>query len=91
MAVDCCRWLSIAVDYSRWLPIALNGCLLLSMAAYCRGSSRRGLAFEGAVKWDMGNLEVSDQQAAVAAFAAEGLVDTARVSESETQQDTERK
>ena len=27
-----------------------------------RGSSRRGLVFESQVKWDMGNLEVQDQQ-----------------------------
>jgi dipeptidyl-peptidase-4 len=50
-----------------------------------RGSSRRGLAFEGAVKGDMGNLEVVDQSTAVA-FLSTGfganqtpLVDASRV------------
>ena len=44
-----------------------------------RGSSRRGLAFESAVKWDMGNLEVLDQKAAVQHFVKQGLADAARV------------
>jgi len=34
-----------------------------------RGSSRRGLQFEGAIKGDMGNLEVIDQATAVRYFA----------------------
>jgi dipeptidyl aminopeptidase/acylaminoacyl peptidase len=37
------------------------------------------LEFEGAIKWDMGNLEVSDQIAAVQVLVAEGLVDPNRV------------
>jgi dipeptidyl-peptidase-4 len=40
-----------------------------------RGSYRRGLAFEGAMKHDMGNIEVQDQVAAVEYFAKIGLVD----------------
>lgn len=44
-----------------------------------RGSSRRGLAFEGAIKHDMGHLEIVDQEAAVEYFVRKGLVDPARV------------
>jgi dipeptidyl-peptidase-4 len=44
-----------------------------------RGSFRRGLAFEGAMRWDMGNVEVQDQVAAVRHFAVQGLVDIGRV------------
>ncbi len=44
-----------------------------------RGSSRRGLAFEGAMHRDMGNVEVVDQSTAVRHFAASGLIDPARV------------
>lgn len=31
-----------------------------------RGSARRGLLFEGAVRWNFGDLEVQDQADAVA-------------------------
>lgn len=44
-----------------------------------RGSARRGLRFEGAIKNDMGNLEVEDQVDGVRWLVAEGLVDPARV------------
>lgn len=44
-----------------------------------RGSSRRGLAFEGAIKHDMGHLEIVDQATAVNYFVSKGIVDPARV------------
>ncbi len=44
-----------------------------------RGSARRGLAFEGWIKWSMGDVELQDQVLAVQWYAAAGLVDLARV------------
>ena len=44
-----------------------------------RGSARRGLAFEGAIKHDMGNLEVKDQVEAVQWLVSEGHTDPKRV------------
>ena len=44
-----------------------------------RGTYRRGLAFEGALRYDMGNIEIKDQQTAVEYFVSQGLVDAARV------------
>jgi dipeptidyl-peptidase-4 len=44
-----------------------------------RGSARRGLAFEAALRWNMGDVEVRDQVDAVRAFVARGLADPARV------------
>ena len=44
-----------------------------------RGSARRGLAFEGALKHGMGNVEVQDQVDGVAWLVAQGLADPARV------------
>jgi dipeptidyl-peptidase-4 len=44
-----------------------------------RGSSRRGLAFEGAVRWNMGDVEVRDQVDGVRWLVARGLADPARV------------
>ena len=44
-----------------------------------RGSARRGLAFEGAIKHDLGNLEVQDQVDGVRWLAEQGLADPARV------------
>ena len=44
-----------------------------------RGSWGRGLAFEGAVKGDLGALEVDDQVGALRALAERGLVDLDRV------------
>lgn len=44
-----------------------------------RGSARRGLAFEGAIKHDLGNLEVQDQVDGVRWLVAQGLADPKRV------------
>lgn len=44
-----------------------------------RGSARRGLAFEGAIKHDMGNLEVQDQVDGVNWLVDRGLADKDRV------------
>jgi dipeptidyl-peptidase-4 len=44
-----------------------------------RGSAWRGLAFEGALHRDMGNIEVQDQVDGVRWLAAQGLGDPARV------------
>jgi dipeptidyl-peptidase-4 len=44
-----------------------------------RGSARRGLAFEGAIKHDMGHLEVEDQVDGVNWLAAQGLADPERI------------
>lgn len=44
-----------------------------------RGSARRGLAFEGAIRHDLGNREVEDQVDGVRHFAAQGLLDPGRV------------
>jgi dipeptidyl-peptidase-4 len=44
-----------------------------------RGSSRRGLAFEGALRHDMGNIEVQDQVDGVNWLVAQGLADPQRV------------
>jgi len=44
-----------------------------------RGSARRGLAFEGAIKHDMGHLEVEDQVDGVRWLVQQGLADPARV------------
>ncbi len=44
-----------------------------------RGSARRGLAFEGALRHDMGNVEVQDQVAGVQRLVAQGLADPKRV------------
>ena len=57
--------------------LAQDGCLVIKCDN--RGSSRRGLHFEGAVRWSMGGVEIDDQQAAVEHFVAAGLVDASRV------------
>lgn len=44
-----------------------------------RGSARRGLAFEGALRHDMGNVEIQDQVAGVEWLVAKGLSDPKRV------------
>lgn len=44
-----------------------------------RGSARRGLAFEGAIKHAMGGIEVCDQADGVGWLVAQGLADPARV------------
>jgi dipeptidyl-peptidase-4 len=44
-----------------------------------RGSARRGLAFEGALKHNMGDVEVQDQVDGVKWLVGQGLADPARV------------
>lgn len=44
-----------------------------------RGSANRGLAFEGAIKHDLGNLEVQDQTDGVQWLVDQGIADPARV------------
>jgi dipeptidyl-peptidase-4 len=44
-----------------------------------RGTARRGLAFEGAIKNNMGHIEVDDQVDGVRWLVAQGLADPARV------------
>lgn len=44
-----------------------------------RGSARRGLAFEGAIRHDLGHLELDDQVDGVRWLADQGLVDPKRV------------
>ncbi|NVB42536.1 DPP IV N-terminal domain-containing protein [Pseudenhygromyxa sp. WMMC2535] len=44
-----------------------------------RGASRRGLAFEGALRHDMGSVEVDDQVAGVEWLVAQGLADPEHV------------
>jgi dipeptidyl-peptidase-4 len=44
-----------------------------------RGSAKRGLAFEGAIKHDLGNLEVQDQVDGVRWLVDRGIADPARV------------
>lgn len=44
-----------------------------------RGSARRGLAFEGALRHDMGNIEVQDQVDGVKWLVEQGLTDAKRV------------
>ncbi len=44
-----------------------------------RGSARRGLAFEGAIKHDMGNLEVQDQVDGIRWLIDQSLCDPGRV------------
>lgn len=51
----------------------------LVVVADNRGSAGRGLEFEGAIRWDLGEVEVRDQVAVVDALAKRGLVDRARV------------
>ncbi|MCP4448957.1 MAG: S9 family peptidase [Myxococcales bacterium] len=44
-----------------------------------RGSGRRGLKFEGAIRHDLGNIEVSDQVDGVHWLVSQGLADSGRV------------
>ena len=44
-----------------------------------RGSARRGLAFESAIRHDLGNVEVQDQVDGVGWLVEQGLADPARV------------
>merc|ERR1712079_595631 len=54
-----------------------RGCLVLKVDN--RGSNRRGHHFEGAVKHDMGNIEVEDQATAVRWCVEQGLTGAQRV------------
>ncbi|GAB5358832.1 hypothetical protein AAMO2058_000492700 [Amorphochlora amoebiformis] len=56
---------------------AQNGYLVVKVDN--RGSSRRGLAFEGALKHDMGSVEVEDQVTALAFLIERGLADPQKV------------
>ena len=44
-----------------------------------RGSSRRGLAFEAAIRHNMSDVEVADQAAGVAWLVSRGLADPKRL------------
>jgi len=57
----------------------LRGLGYLVVSVDNRGSWGRGLAFEGAVRHDLGSLEVQDQVDALRALAGRGLVDLDRV------------
>lgn len=57
--------------------LAKQGFLVFSLDN--RGSSRRGLNFEGAIKQDMGHIEVDDQVDGVRWLASLGLADPERV------------
>lgn len=62
------------------LPFPLNNLIPL-LTDLLLSLSGRGIAFEGAIHRDMGNLEVQDQNCAVAYFSGKGLIDPARVGE----------
>lgn len=51
----------------------------LVVVADNRGAAGRGLAFEGAIRWNLGDVEVRDQVAVVRELARRGLVDPQRV------------
>jgi dipeptidyl-peptidase-4 len=51
----------------------------LVVVADNRGAAGRGLAFEGAIRWDLGEVEVRDQAAVVRSLVGQGLVDGERV------------
>eukprot|EP01041_Mallomonas_annulata_P003320 gene3319-6572_t len=53
--------------------MAQNGILVIKCDN--RGSSRRGLAFEGVIQGDMGNVEVQDQSAAVEYYTTHSIGD----------------
>lgn len=57
----------------------LRGLGFLVVQADNRGSANRGLAFEGAIRWNAGDVEVADQVAVVQAMVERGLADPARV------------
>ena len=44
-----------------------------------RGSARRGIAFEQAIKWTMGDVELADQITALRWYAEQGIVDMSKV------------
>lgn len=51
----------------------------LVVVADNRGAAGRGLAFEGAIRWNLGDVEVRDQVTVVRELARRGLVDPGRV------------
>jgi len=51
----------------------------LVVVADNRGAAGRGLAFEGAIRWNLGDVEVRDQVAVVRELTRRGLVDPDRV------------
>jgi dipeptidyl-peptidase-4 len=51
----------------------------LVVVADNRGAAGRGLAFEGAIRWDLGEVEVRDQVAVVRHLVDHGLADPNRV------------
>ncbi|HUF33877.1 MAG TPA: DPP IV N-terminal domain-containing protein [Acidimicrobiales bacterium] len=57
----------------------LRGLGYLVVSVDNRGSWGRGLAFEGAVRHDLGSLEIADQVDALRDLAGRGLVDLGRV------------
>ncbi len=57
----------------------LSGLGYLVLKVDNRGSARRGLAFEGALKHNMGDVEVQDQVDGVKWLVGQGLADPARV------------
>ena len=68
-----------------WGPTAsmrrqwLRGLGYLVVVADNRGAAGRGLDFEGALRWDAGEVEVRDQVAVVEALVEQGLADPERV------------
>ena len=68
-------WSSTSAMRRQWLRS--QGFLVV--VADNRGAAGRGLAFEGAIRWDLGDVEVRDQVAVVRALTAQGLVDPERV------------
>jgi dipeptidyl-peptidase-4 len=51
----------------------------LVVVADNRGAAGRGLAFEGAIRWDLGDVEVRDQVAVIRHLVEQGLADPGRV------------
>ena len=68
-------WSATAAMRRQWLRS--QGFLVV--VADNRGAAGRGLAFEGAIRWDLGEVEVRDQVTVVRALTEQGLVDPARV------------
>ena len=68
-------WSSTSAMRRQWLRS--QGFLVV--VADNRGAAGRGLAFEGAIRWDLGEAEVRDQVAVVRALTEQGLVDPTRV------------
>merc|ERR1712038_26682 len=67
-----CQCADMRAQRLRWLGFAVVKC-------DNRGSSRRGLAFEGAIKKNLGRIEVLDQVAAVRYLIMRRIADSNRV------------